>query len=111
VLRELEARARVVRARIESLDAALAEAQRKGGRSSERQIALVADLQASRTVAEQSLADVVTALENLRLDLLRLRAGAGTADGITRDVAAAREIGEGVDRLMSGQSAAQRLAR
>jgi hypothetical protein len=44
----------------------------------------------------------VTALESLRLDLLRLRAGAGTVEGITTDLEAARELGESADRLLAG---------
>jgi hypothetical protein len=42
---------------------------------------------------------VVAALENLRLDLLRLSAGAGGAEGITRAIEAARELGEDIDRV------------
>ena len=44
---------------------------------------------------------MVTALENLRLDLLRLRAGAGSTDGITRDIAAAKALGDEADRLLA----------
>jgi hypothetical protein len=43
----------------------------------------------------------VAALETIRLDLLRLRAGAGSVDRITADLAAAGEIGETVDRLLA----------
>jgi hypothetical protein len=113
-LRGLEAHARLARARIEELDAAIAEAQHKPARgaSSERQQALVKDLEAARAQAEARLADVVTSLENLRLDLLRLRAGAGTPEGITRDVAAARMLGEEADRLLAAASEVDRaLAR
>jgi hypothetical protein len=112
VLRELETRARAVRARIDALDTSLAEAQRSNAAASnDRQSALVADLRAARAVAEKGLSDVVTALENLRLDLLRLSAGAGTAEGVTRDIAAAREVGEDVDRLISGKSEAEKGLR
>jgi serine/threonine-protein kinase len=105
VLRELEGRARAIRARIESLNATQLEAQNQPARvgSGDRQASLAADITESRARSEKSLADVVTALENLRLDLLRLRAGAGTTDGITRDVAAARELGAEVDRLAAGR--------
>jgi hypothetical protein len=44
----------------------------------------------------------VTALENLRLDLLRLHAGAGNAEGITRDIIAATALGEEAVRLLAG---------
>jgi hypothetical protein len=104
VLHGLEAHARSVRARIEELDASLAEAQHGSTRSlaTERHDALVTDLIAAREHAESRLEELVTALENLRLDLLRLRAGGGSVEGITLDLAAAREFGEEADRLLAG---------
>ncbi len=104
VLRVIEGHARVARARIEELDAAIAEAQSGPARpgSEQRQQALVADLVVAREAAELRLAELVSALENLRLDLLRLRAGGGSVDGITIDLAAAREFGEQADRLLAG---------
>jgi serine/threonine-protein kinase len=102
VLRGLEMHARTARARREQLDAAIAEAQGGSGRAADRQDALVNDLRAARAAAEARLGDVVTALETVRLDLLRLGAGAGSVDGITSDLAAARELGENADRLLAG---------
>ena len=102
VLRGLEAHARTTRARIVEIDAAIADAQSGSGRSADRQLALVEDLRATRAAAEARLAEVVTALESLRLDLLRLRAGIGSVEGITIDLAAARELGESADRLIAG---------
>ncbi|MEP6493855.1 MAG: serine/threonine-protein kinase [bacterium] len=103
VLHGLEAHARSVRTRITELDQALGEVQRgpSRGSSNERQDALVADLVATRERAEARLEELVTALENLRLDLLRLRAGGGSIDGITLDLAAAREFGAEADRLLA----------
>ena len=102
VLRGLEGHARAARGRIEHLDAAIADAQRGAGRAADREDALVRDLREARAVAEARLGDVVTALESLRLDLLRLRAGVGSLDGITTDLDAARELGESADRLLAG---------
>jgi hypothetical protein len=48
------------------------------------------------------LNEVVTALENVRLDLLRLHAGTGNTTGITQDLANARALGEDADRLIAG---------
>jgi serine/threonine-protein kinase len=105
VLREIEGHARAARARVEELDAAIAEAQHGRGAnrsgSAERQESLLADLSERRNAAEARLAELVTALENVRLDLLRLRAGGGSVDGITRDIAAARAFGEEADRLLA----------
>lgn len=112
VLHGLEAHARSVRNRIQELDIALAEAQRGPGRgaAADRQDSLVADLTAARERAEARLEEIVTALENLRLDLLRLRAGGGSVEGITLDLAAAREFGEEADRqLASGREVEQAL--
>ncbi|HEY4217958.1 MAG TPA: serine/threonine-protein kinase [Gemmatimonadaceae bacterium] len=104
VLRSIEAHARVERARIDELDAALAEAQSHASPagSEERQRTLVADLVASREEAGVRLAALVSALENLRLDLLRLRAGGGSVEGITIDLATAREFGAQANRLIAG---------
>ncbi len=102
VLRGLEVHARTARARIEELDSAIAAAQGGSGRAAAREEALVHDLRDARAAAENRLGTVVTALESLRLDLLRLRAGAGSVDGITSDLAAARELGENADRLLAG---------
>jgi len=100
----LEAQARAARARITELDLALGEAQRQTGRAgvSARQESLVVDLQLERQRADERLSQVVTALENLRLDLLRLHAGAGSAEGITRDILAATALGDEADRLLAG---------
>ncbi|MDB4912454.1 MAG: hypothetical protein JWM95_98 [Gemmatimonadetes bacterium] len=115
VLRELEGHARVARTRVAELDAAIAEAQhgRAAGRtgSSERQDALVADLAARRTQAETRLSELVTALENVRLDLLRLRTGGGSVEGVTRDIAAARAFGEQADRLLAGGREVEEVLR
>ena len=106
ILHELEGHARAARARVSELDAAIADAQggpaRRRGIGTEREDALVADLTLARDRAEGRLAELVTALESLRLDLLRLRAGGGSTEGITRDIAVARAFGEEADRLLAG---------
>ncbi len=103
-LHALEAHARGARASIDELDATIAQAQhRPSGRTAgDRQEKLVADLQARKTAAEARLSEIVTSLENVRLDLLRLHAGAVSADGITHDLAAARAVSEGAERLLAG---------
>lgn len=104
VLRSLEAHAQSARARIEELDAMVEQAQHapKAGVSDERQAKLVFDLRADRARAETRLGEVVAALENVRLDLLRLHAGVGTPDGITQDLAAARALSDDAERLIAG---------
>jgi serine/threonine protein kinase len=106
VLRQLESQARAIRERIHLLDSTIAEAQSMSARANARskQEALIVDLSETRRQAEGRLAEVVTALETTRLDLLRLRAGHGSADSITLNIIAARALGEDVDRLLSGQA-------
>ncbi len=59
--------------------------------------------------ASHALAETVSALETLRLDLLRLRAGTVTLDGVTDDLAAVRRVGEDVDVALEGRAEAERL--
>ena len=112
VLRGLEAHARAMRARMADLDASIQEAQRSPGArasgASGVQDKLLEDLRAARAQAETRLSEVVTALETVRLGLLRLHAGAGSAESITQDLAAARALGEDVDRLLAGTAEADR---
>jgi hypothetical protein len=65
-----------------------------------RRVAVVADLRAAQGSAQRRLADTVAALEAIRLDLLRLRVGAGSVESITADLSAARELSEAAERLL-----------
>jgi hypothetical protein len=57
----------------------------------------------------QRLATAVAALENIRLDLLRLTAGVGTVDQISADLSAARRIGADVDAVLAGRQEVETL--
>ncbi len=113
LLHGLEAQARLARARIGEVDASIAEVQHGRGASvagsAARHDALLADLGAQRSLADARLGELVTALENVRLDLLRLRSGGGTVEGITRDIEAARRVGDEADRLILGASVVEAL--
>ena len=113
VLRSLETHARAMRARITQLDASIMDARRASGRADAGavQSELLRDLEAARAQAEQRLAEVVTALETLRLNLLRLRAGAGGIESVTHDLAAALALGDDVERLLAGQREVERVLR
>ena len=63
----------------------------------------VAVLAARRTAAATSLAETVAALEGIRLDLLRLHAGASDLAPLTTLLDAARSLGEDVGRLADAQ--------
>ena len=103
VIKGLEARAQQMRQRIEDLDRTIAEAGPVARAPSGHRDALVADLGVAREAAQTRLGEVVAALETIRLDLLRLRAGAGTVESVTADLTNAREIGEQTERLLAAQ--------
>ena len=60
--------------------------------------------------AAAHLAESVAALEGLRLDLLRLHAGAGDLQPLTTLIDAARQLGDDLGRLAEAQQEAERAA-
>jgi serine/threonine-protein kinase len=64
-----------------------------------------------KEAAAKHLAESVAALEGLRLDLLRVHAGAGDLQPLTTLMDAARQIGEDLGRLAEAQDEADRAAR
>jgi len=75
--------------------------QRDAPGLAERRAAVVDDLRAEQTRAQRRLVETVAALETIRLDLLRLRVGAGSVESITADLSAARSLSEAADRLLA----------
>jgi hypothetical protein len=57
-----------------------------------RRIELTSELERARRDAATRRASAVAALENVRLQLLRLRTGLGSPANLTADLEAAREI-------------------
>ena len=92
IVAELEARAAEARAEIDAV-AALAASS-----SSEAEV-----LAARRETAAAHLAESVAALERIRVDLLRLHAGASNLSPLTTLIDAARELGDDVSRLADAQ--------
>ncbi len=92
IVEALEARAAEARAEAEVL-AALAPADASGA----------ALLDARKKGAASNLAESVAALEGIRLDLLRLHAGAADLAPLTTLMDAARSIGEDLNRLAEAQ--------
>jgi serine/threonine-protein kinase len=111
LVRRLEAEAALMRARVEELNAMIAgigdqalSAQSSSLRESAAGAAvggererLRAELEGKRDQAAQRLSVAVAALENIRLDLLRLKAGVGTVDQLTADLNAARDLQKEID--------------
>jgi serine/threonine-protein kinase len=123
VIRRLESDAAVTRKRVEELDEALAglggdsralrsvalrAGEAEAGIAAEQE-RLKTDLVAARDGAARRLATAVAALENIRLDLLRLKAGAGTVDDLSADLTLARRIAEEIDAAIAGRREAERL--
>ena len=89
VLRQLEGDVQALRRQEQALTKALTEA---AGR-----VDLVRDLESARKAGSAKLATALSALENLRIDLLRISAGQAAGPGLTEHLEAARRIGREVD--------------
>ena len=127
VLRRLEGDAQAMRRSVDELNAALASlgqdgpgarstALQQGGDEAKASVAgqrdkLREDLTATRDAAARRLATAVAALENLRLDLLRLKAGAGSVDELSANLTAARRIAEEIDAQVAGRIEAELVLR
>jgi hypothetical protein len=120
IVQRLEQDAQRIRRRCDELGEALAAVE-SGSASSwdgrawpaiaERRAALATTLRNAQAASRQRLGDAVAALEVIRLDLLRLRAGGGgaTFDGITADLSAARELSLATDRLLDATGEVEQL--
>ena len=117
LVRRLEAEAQGMRAEADELNAMIAglgdeaplarstslRESPAGAVVADQRARLRADLTAKRERAVQRLAVSVAALDNIRLDLLRLKAGVGTVDQLTADLDAARELQAEIDRAIESQ--------
>ena len=114
VVRRLEQDAQKMRGRLEELNDALGgmrdEGHGKGGGGGggdsaigARRDRIVTDLENERTLVHNRLADAVRALETIRLNLLRLRAGSGSVQSLTTDLGIAREVAAEINRLLEGR--------
>lgn len=64
-----------------------------------------------RSQVRGRLEQAVAALETIRLDVLRLHAGAGSPDGLTADIERAQEIGREVDAEVAGWSEVEAVVK
>ncbi len=113
----LEVEAQRMRRRVDEISSRLAdfEAEQRSGSSTlgrfgdgsdgvaSRRQSVVEELGAARDTAGRRLSMVVAALENIRLDLLRLQAGAGSTGSLTALIESARRIGGDVDEAVRGR--------
>jgi len=110
VVAGLEADAQRMRDRIDEFDSMLQHAGADAAESGEDDESDLEKLSSAavrieelRDEARRRLAESVAALENLRVDLLRLRAGAVKLERVTTKLGKARDLAEQVDRLLEGQ--------
>ena len=125
LVRRLEAEAQGTRARVDELNAMIAglgdeallahstslRESPAGAVVKDQQTQLRADLIARREQAAQRLAVSVAALENIRLDLLRLKAGVGTVDQLTTDLDAARDLQAEIDLAIESRREVEAVLR
>ena len=100
LIEALEARAAAARAELD-----VVAAMAPSGSAGEEVLA------ARKQAAADQLSESVAALEGIRLDLLRLHAGASDLAPLTTLLDAAREMGEDLGRLAEGQREAERAAK
>jgi serine/threonine-protein kinase len=121
VVRALENDARALRARVDELNGMLADVaaereapapatlQHSAAELADTRHKLTAELTATRDLAAKRLAQTVAALENIRLDLLRLKAGVGSVDELSAELTAAEELQAELKAVVQGQQAVDRL--
>jgi hypothetical protein len=111
-VRRLEGDAGRLRDSIGKLDDQLAMFERGGETLADAERARVAgELRATRQLAAERLATTVAALENIRLDLLRLQIGRTSLDSVTASIDAARRVGDQIADSIAAQAAVERLLR
>lgn len=109
VVRGLEAEAEKMRSRVKELDRLIDDFEHGADRPSAERDAVGADLGTARVRAARRLTRAVSALERIRLQLLRLHAGAGSVEALTRDLGAAREMADDIEHLLTGREEVDRL--
>lgn len=103
VIKRLQGDAELLRRRRERVEQALTQVGGAGG--SDVQV----ELERSRQLASERLSAVITALETLRLNLLRLGAGISDAESITDDLARALELSRAVSAELAGVDQVRQL--
>ncbi len=121
LLEKLEDDARAMRKRVETLGEQLSKLGGPEGAGSstlgtqaaiaDRREQIAVELSAARDASSKRLASAVAALENIRLDLLRLQAGAGSVENLTSSIEAARRIGTTIDATLEGREDTERILR
>jgi hypothetical protein len=101
VMQRLQGDAAMMRRTVDELNEAIASL---GGRTDP-------GLTEARDEATRRLAAAVSALESVRLSLLKLKAGTGSVGELTADLSAARSLTEAIDYTVQGNAEVERLLR
>ena len=118
VMRQLEQDAQAMRKRIDQLNLSIADVNSgtnsvtlgtSAGSLTDQKAELVRDLERAREEASGRLQASVAALERIRLGLVRLRAGAGTAAEVTATLASAKRVADELDYRRLGDAEASAL--
>ncbi|HET9011354.1 MAG TPA: protein kinase [Gemmatimonadaceae bacterium] len=111
-VRRLGDDAGALRESIDALDAQLAAFDRGDDGLADAERTRVADeLRSARAQAVERLAATVAAIENIRLDLLRLQMGSTGIESVTASLDAARRIGQQISEALDAQEQVERLLR
>lgn len=109
-VRRLEGDAGRLRDSIAKLDDQLAVFECGGESLADAERSRVADeVRTTRTVAVERLASTVSALEAIRLDLLRLQLGRAGVESVTASLDAARRIGDQISESLAAQAIVEAL--
>ncbi|MEO8335849.1 MAG: protein kinase [bacterium] len=109
-VRRLEGDATRLRESINALDDQLAAFDRGGeALHDDSRSALADDLASARVLSAERLAATVSALESIRLDLLRLQMGSARIESVTATLNSAREIGDRISDSIAANIAVDRL--
>ena len=104
MIQKLEVDAQEMRRQVDELNGVLAEIGDDPVRvGTEERASLRADLEATRDLAQSRMTEAVSALEKIRLGLLRLHGGAGSVESLTMDLSAAQELSDDIDHLLAGK--------
>jgi serine/threonine-protein kinase len=107
VVRRLEGDAEQMRARMRELDAIIDQMGDDTTAAGHEE--LRDELATTRAAAEERLVQVVAALETIRVELLRLHAGAVSVESVTMDLNAARKLSSDVARVLEGRREVDRF--
>jgi hypothetical protein len=109
-VRRLEGDATRLRESINALDDQLAAFDRGGDAlHDDVRSALAEELSAARALSAERLAATVSALESIRLDLLRLQMGNAKVESVTATLEAARQIGDRIGESIAANIEVDRL--